>query len=76
MIDLLIAVPMVMAIVEILKRTGLIRSRFAPLTSLVMGVALFYFFCTGVLLDCLLEGLLTGLTASGLYSGAKATVAK
>lgn len=73
MIDLLIGVPILVAIVEMCKIAGL-RSKYAPLLSVGLGVGLFALFGVGETLPVLFEGLVAGLTASGLYSGAKSVV--
>lgn len=66
-------VPVVIALVEVVRKIGL-PVKYAPAMALVFGVA-----CVG-LLDgfttmSLMVGVGTGLMASGLYSGTKATVA-
>lgn len=73
MMDITIGVPVVLAIVEMMKIAGL-KSKWAPLTSVALGLLLFFFFGPAYLNENLFMGLLTGLSASGLYSGAKATV--
>lgn len=57
----------VFSLVEILKQAG-INTRFAPLISVGIGVALALSLGTPWLI-----GLLAGLSASGVYAGAKAT---
>lgn len=67
-------VPLIMGCVAVLKTAGLPK-RFAPLASICLGVL-------GVLSIphdpiigvAVITGIGTGLAASGLYSGAKATV--
>ena len=72
--DITLAIPVIVAIVSAVKMAGL-RSKFAPLFSLVVGMGLFYFFGDKVEAgERLFMGILSGLGASGLYSGAKATV--
>lgn len=74
MMDITIAVPLIVALVSIVKTAGL-KSKFAPLLSLGIGVGLFFFFGDNTdALDRVFIGILAGLSASGLYSGAKATV--
>ena len=69
----LILVPVVLGVVYTFKKIGL-KSKFAPLLSLVLGVigvwVLSDFALTGVIA---LEGVIVGLTASGLWSGVKTT---
>ena len=71
--DITIAVPVIVALIEVIKRLGL-KSRFAPALSVVMGVGLFALLGTSTLTGNLFEGLLAGLAASGVYSGVKASV--
>jgi len=72
-----IVVAVVMALVEALKRKAGLSTRFAPVASLVLaglvntGNA---WLGDGDLLKGLLDGLMLGLVASGVYSGAKATL--
>lgn len=73
MMDLTVAVPIVLALVEVAKRLGM-GSKFAPIAAVVLGLGIFAVWGDGVLLDKLFEGLISGLTASGLYSGIKKTV--
>jgi len=70
--EFLVLVPVVIGLVEVLKHIGLV-SKFLPLASLILGVA-------GIgLLDAftganVLQGIIVGLTASGLFSGTKSTL--
>jgi L-cystine uptake protein TcyP (sodium:dicarboxylate symporter family) len=68
-----ILVPIIMAIVELAKGLG-IPKKFSALLSVVIGIALgvFYLHPMDIKLG-ILEGVVYGLTASGLYSGAKNT---
>ena len=64
-----ILVPIVVALVQLLKGIGL-PVRFAPLASLVLGVL-------GTLVVGtfdVLAGVVVGLSAAGLYSGARTTL--
>lgn len=72
--DITLAIPVIVALVSAAKMAGL-RSKFAPILSLVVGMGLFYFFGDNAEAgERLFIGILAGLSASGLYSGAKATV--
>jgi hypothetical protein len=64
-----VLVPAVMAFIQALKLSGL-KSRYAPVLSIILGVIAT--FALGQF--DLVQGLLVGLTASGLFSGVKATV--
>lgn len=68
-----ILVPVVIGIIEVVKLAGL-PSRFAPLLSLVLGVLGATYLVGGDLAVTVLQGLIVGLSASGLYSGTKATL--
>ena len=65
-------VPIVVGVVQVAKKSGL-ASKWAALLSLVLGVG-GTFLVVGHL--AVLEGLVVGLAASGLWSGVKATVAQ
>lgn len=81
-VGVVILVPIIVGILEVLKRTGL-PSRFIPLTSLLIGVA------AGVIDAAtrpgatpqsisvgVLQGAILGLSAVGLYSGTQATMGR
>lgn len=71
---MLAAIPVVVGVVQVIKSTGL-PDRWAPLTSLVLGLGV-GILAGGTPLVMVLGGLVIGLSASGMYSGAKATFAK
>jgi hypothetical protein len=71
------AVPIVVAIVQLFKMVGsnTVMTKFAPFISLGAGI-LIAFLTNGDTVgigDNLLQGIIYGLSASGLYSGTKAT---
>lgn len=68
-----ILVPMIMSIVELAKGLG-IPKKFSALLSVIIGIAIgiFYLHPMDIKLG-IFEGVVYGLTASGLYSGAKNT---
>lgn len=67
-------VPIVIGLVQVCKIAGL-PSRVAPMLSILLGVgASFLLPLDGNLGVIILEGIMVGLSASGLYSGAKATI--
>lgn len=72
MIDLTIIVPIIVGLIEVFKRIGL-STRFAPLMSLVLGVALFTG-AQGFSFESVVIGLVAGLTSCGLYSTGKSIV--
>lgn len=70
----LAAVPVVLGIVQAVKAAGL-PSRFAPLASLALGIGL-SFLVGAFWREAILQGVIVGLSASGLWSGAKAVSGK
>ena len=75
---LVLAVPLIVALVQLLKGQGL-PARWAPLASVVLGVVLAIAALVaeqypeaGGWLGAILLGVILGLAASGLYSGGKA----
>ena len=65
-------IPVLVGLVTVAKEVGL-PSKYAPLTSVVMGVGLVAL--TGVAWQAfVVQGIIAGLSASGLYSGTKATL--
>lgn len=68
----LACVPLALGLVQVVKTVGL-PSRFAPLTSIGIGIALVAL--TGVAWQIFVaQGIIVGLLASGLWSGGKALV--
>lgn len=68
-----VAVGVIVGLVEVAKRIGL-PSKFAPLISVVIGVGFSFIFPGETIGLTILFGVITGLTACGLYSGTKATI--
>ena len=69
--DLTITIPVLIGIVEMFKMAGL-PSRFAPFISVGCGVLIIGFVGGDApLVSRILEGVIAGLSASGLYSGVK-----
>lgn len=65
-------IPAITGLVEALKQMGL-PSRFAPAAALAFGIGAFYMMPLEM---TLLEGILYGLGAVGLYSGPKAVAGR
>ena len=63
----------VVGIVSIAKISGM-SSRYAPLASLILGIAIVFLLPSSTLPLTILAGLTVGLIASGAYSGVKTTV--
>ena len=67
-------IPVVMGLIELLKRAGLPK-RLSPLTSVIIGILVgFYYLAPGDPPKAILFGLVVGLSAVGMYSGAKNTM--
>lgn len=67
----LVLVPVVLGVVEAIKRAGL-SSRWAALVSIALGI-LGAWALGGFSSLNIVEGIIAGLTASGLWSGVRAT---
>ena len=74
MFEITAVVAIVVGLVETIKRAVNLDSRFAPLVSLVFGVGIMLAVGTDTIAMNIFEGVIIGLTASGLYSGTKATL--
>jgi hypothetical protein len=68
-----VAVAITVGLVEVAKTIGL-TTKYAPLASLVIGVGASFLFPAATVALTILFGVIVGLTACGLYSGAKATI--
>lgn len=74
-----VVIPVIVAIVQAIKMTGWKRAdKFAPLLSIAVGVVIAFLahHNSPDLSSTLLDGVLYGLGASGLYSGVKATTSE
>ena len=65
----LVIIPIILGIVEVLKRSGL-PIKYSPLASLLLGI-LFGVFFIDSFKEGLIVGMMVGLSATGLYSGSK-----
>jgi hypothetical protein len=63
----------IVGVVQVFKMTGL-PSRFAPIASLLIGIAFAIYFTSGLTPQTVFDGIVAGLTACGLWSGGKATL--
>lgn len=72
MIETIASIPVVLGLIEVLKTLGL-PSKYAPLASVILGIAI-AFLSGGVTTVTTLAGITYGLSASGLYSGAKTII--
>lgn len=71
----LVLVPVVVGVVEAIKQGFSMSSRYAPLMSILLGVAGVCGVAMSFSGTLVLEGVVVGLSAAGLYSGAKKTFA-
>ena len=64
----LAAIPVVIGLVQVVKNLTFVGSQYAPIASLVIGIGLMAL--TGIEWQAfVVQGLIVGLAASGLYSG-------
>jgi len=69
-------IPIVIGLVEVLKRAGLPKN-LAPLASVILGIVISIFYLTpDNILQAVFLGTVIGLSAVGLYSGARTTFRK
>jgi len=68
-----VAVAITVGLVEVAKTIGL-PTKYAPVASVLIGVGSSFLFPAATVAMTILFGVITGLTACGLYSGAKATI--
>lgn len=68
-------VPLVVGVVEVAKRAGL-PTQLAPLLSLLLGLGAGFFLHGEKVLLAVVNGVMIGLSASGLYSATKKVVGK
>ncbi|MGI6098012.1 MAG: hypothetical protein ACOYBM_07925 [Dethiobacteria bacterium] len=67
-------VPVMIALLELLKRSG-VPKRLIPFLSIVIGVFMgFYYLAPGEVPKAILLGIVLGLSSIGLYSGTKNTL--
>lgn len=70
-----IYIPLIVAVIEALKQAGAPK-RYLPLISLVIGIAVVTVSDGLLTTNSVLQGAILGLSASGLYSGAKSVIGK
>jgi len=66
-------IPLILAIVELFKRVGL-PEKFSPFVAVIFGIAIGVLYLDACLKQCIIVGLMMGLSATGLYSGTKNVV--
>ena len=65
----LILVPILIGVLEVIKRADIINTKFIPIVSLALGILLGLVFSGFDLKNGIIAGLFIGLSAVGLYSG-------
>lgn len=65
----LVLVPILIGILEVIKKAEIFNSKFIPVASLILGVILGIVFTGFNVKDGIIAGLFIGLSAVGLYSG-------
>lgn len=73
--DQALMIPLVLAFTEMIKRFG-VPKKFLPFVSIILGIGVSFLFAKGFSMENGLQGLLIGLSASGLWSGGKAIIKK
>lgn len=68
---ILVLVPILIGVLEAIKKTEIINVKYIPVLSLVLGVLLGIVFSGFELRDGILSGLFIGLSAVGLFSGTR-----
>ena len=68
-------VPVIVGLVQAIKKTGYVKSRFLPLLAIALGIVGAWLLTGFSSLD-VIQGIIAGLSASGLWSGSKATFEK
>lgn len=71
MIEMSVMVAVIVAIGQLIKGLDMIQVKYIPLVNLILGILFSMAFGSGDLKMDLFNGLIVGLTASGLYSGVK-----
>lgn len=74
MLETTIAIAIVVGITEVIKKASGLNSRYAPLLSLIVGIATIFIGGDLPVRDSMMTGIIVGLSASGLYGGVKKTV--
>jgi hypothetical protein len=67
-------VPIIVALVQVIKMTGWVQDKYAPFASIGAGILVSFLLANSEARDwgqVVLSGILFGLAASGLYSGIK-----
>ena len=68
---MVVLVPILVGILQVVKKTELVDMKFIPVVSIVVGLLLGIFFSGYQLNEGIIAGLIIGLSAVGLFSGTK-----
>lgn len=71
-----LAIAITLGVTEVTKRIGL-KERFAPIVALLVGLLSVYLTVDGInIKELVVDGIVVGLSAMGLWSGTKALAGK
>jgi Kef-type K+ transport system membrane component KefB len=76
MLETSFLIGIVIGLTEAIKRAGGINRRYIPIVSILVSLLVTALALQAVTADGIFTAFIVGLTASGLYSGTKATVGK
>jgi len=71
MVEFSVMIAVIMAVAEIIKRLDVINVKYIPIVNLAIGVLLAVFYSDLGFSEAIIDGILVGLSASGLYSCGK-----
>lgn len=71
--ELLVLVPVIVGLVHAIRSTGWLRKQYVPATSILLGIVGAWVLNGNLEI---IQGIIVGLSASGLWSGTKATFEK
>jgi len=71
MVDIALLIAVVIALTELFKRVFNVSGRYLPLISLLLGLIAGIIYLDGALADTILQGIIIGLSASGLFDQSK-----
>ena len=70
--DIAIIIALTTALTQMVKTSFVVESKYAPILSIIVGVSLTFLYGGVEWQPLLINGIIAGLSASGLYSGTKA----
>lgn len=71
MIDIALLIAITIGLTELIKRTSSLDNKFLPLVSLFFGLVISIVWLDGSIKDAILNGIIVGLSASGLFDHTK-----